>query len=85
MLAIIVLDVVRMERERGGQEVCDLREARSRGLVDGSCDEDLVIFGSGGAVGVSSSSSKSLTIHGWGGSAVNEYNDRSCDSVIVRT
>ena len=85
MLAIIVLDVVRMERERGGQEVCDLREARSRGLVDGSCDKDSVTSGTGRFIELSSSSSRSSRISGWGGDAVNEYNDRSWDSVIVRT
>ena len=77
MLAIIVLDVVRIERERGGQEVWDLREARSRGLVDGSCDKGSVTSGIGGTGRVSSSSSRSSRISDWGGGAVNEYNDRS--------
>lgn len=39
MLAIIVEDVFRIDRERGGHEVCDLREARRCGCgVEGLCD-----------------------------------------------
>ena len=38
MLAIRVVEVVRIERDRGGQEVCDLREARRVGCGEAEGD-----------------------------------------------
>ncbi len=43
MLAIIVEDVVRMESERGGQEVCDLRDARRHGWMSSLVDVGIVV------------------------------------------
>lgn len=94
MLAIIVCVVVRIERDKGGQDVCDFREARRRGWRVFSADGGAVVFGSlaskvsvrnSCSCAVSSSSASEFPSLAIIGAAVNEYRDNSWPSVMVRT
>ena len=78
--------VVRIERDKGGHEVCDFNEARRRGR--GGCSRSDPSSCSGGAASSSVTAAEASkprpSSSSTGGGAVNEYKDNSWRSVIVR-
>lgn len=79
---------MRIERERGGHDVCDFREAMRRGCwgcsgddVERSCSWTGPVGSSVDTNGVFGSRFSSVSV---GGAAVNEYKESSWLSVMVR-
>jgi hypothetical protein len=71
-----VVEAVRIESERGGQEVCELREARRRGC--GVVEVEATWLSPMSSKGTLSSKSRI------GASWVKVYKDSNCESDMVR-